>query len=172
MQSTTSDPAHPGPTNRTHLGPGNPERPGPGPGLAALALKRLQWRLQREANLRLATVGLSYPQWDALRHLTKRPDASLHALAELSLQTDQSMGALAKRMIERGLIERMDGAGRAVRHRVTEAGQRLRDAGGEIMSEVLADTLGRLSEEELATLEQLLEKAGAGLDAPDVKLRP
>jgi DNA-binding MarR family transcriptional regulator len=130
-----------------------------GVGAAGYAFKRLQWRHEREATVRLATVGLSYPQWDVLRHLNKQPDASLHALAELTFQSDQAMGALAKRMIERGLIERVDGPGRSVRHRVTVAGRQARDVGGEIMSGVLAETLGQLSEDELATLKRLLEKA-------------
>ena len=94
-----------------------------------LAVKRLQWRHHREASTRLATLGLSLPQWDVLRHLHENPEASLHALAELTFQTDQSMGALATRMIDRGLLERRTGAGRAVRHRITAAGDRARVAG-------------------------------------------
>src|SRR5208282_390925 len=79
-----------------------------------LAVKRLQWRHHRTANERLAELGVSLVQWDVLRHLGQQPDASLHALAELTFQTDQSMGTLATRMVQRGLIERVPGAGRAV----------------------------------------------------------
>src|SRR5689334_11454287 len=84
------------------------------PGLAevGLAVKRLQWRHHREASARLAALELSLPQWDVLRHLGENPQASLHALAELTFQTDQSMGALAARMVERGLLERRAGPGR------------------------------------------------------------
>jgi DNA-binding MarR family transcriptional regulator len=124
-----------------------------------LALKQLQWRHQREANQRLAAVGLSLVQWDVLRHLDKRPDASLHALAELTFQTDQSMGALARRMIDRGLIERVHGPGRPARHQLTPAGRHARDAGGLIMADVLASTLGQLSPDQLATLHALLRQA-------------
>jgi DNA-binding MarR family transcriptional regulator len=106
-----------------------------------LAVKRLQWRHHREASTRLAAIGLSLPQWDVLRHLRENPDASLHALAELTFQTDQSMGALATRMIDRGLLERRAGPGRAVRHRITDAGERARAAGAEILQGVLEETV-------------------------------
>jgi DNA-binding MarR family transcriptional regulator len=127
-----------------------------------LAVKRLQWRHHREASTRLATIGLSLPQWDVLRHLRENPDASLHALAELTFQTDQSMGALATRMIDRGLLERRAGTGRAVRHRITEAGERARAAGAEILQGVLEETVGVLPDDDLRTLHQLLLKAAAG----------
>jgi DNA-binding MarR family transcriptional regulator len=126
-----------------------------------LAVKRLQWRHHREASTRLAAIGLSLPQWDVLRHLRENPDASLHALAELAFQTDQSMGALAARMIERGLLERRPGPGRAVRHRITEAGEQARAAGAEMMQEVLGQTVGTLSEDDLRTLHRLLLAAAA-----------
>jgi len=124
-----------------------------------LAVKRLQWRHHREANRRLAEVGLSLVQWDVLRHLAARPDASLHDLAVLTFQTDQSMGALAGRMVERGLLRRRDAPGRAVRHEVTEEGERARRGGAHVMDEVLSRSLGRLTPDELATLRRLLAKA-------------
>ncbi len=124
-----------------------------------LAVKRLQWRHHREANVRLATIGLSLVQWDVLRHLQTEPDASLHALAQLTFQTDQSMGSLATRMIRRGLLRRLEGPGRAVRHEVTEAGEQAREAGAGLMDGVLTDTVGRLTGEEQVTLLALLTKA-------------
>jgi DNA-binding MarR family transcriptional regulator len=131
-----------------------------------LAVKRLQWRHHREASAALAPIGLSLPQWDVLRHLHAHPDATLHALAELTFQTDQSMGAMAARMIDRGLLERRPGPGRAVRHRITDAGERARAAGVGIMADVLAGTLGALGREELATLHRLLLKAGGTAPFP------
>ena len=62
-----------------------------------LAVKRLQWRHHRDRERRLADLGLSLVQWDVLRHLHAQPGASLHDLALLTFQTDQSMGALATR---------------------------------------------------------------------------
>ena len=126
-----------------------------------LAVKRLQWRHHRESNTRLAAVGLSLVQWDVLRHLAATPDASLHRLAELTFQTDQSMGELAKRMIDRGLLQRVDGAGRAARHRLTAEGEQARAAGALMVDGVLADTLGHLSQRDLTTLYELLLRANA-----------
>ncbi|RKS72650.1 DNA-binding MarR family transcriptional regulator [Motilibacter peucedani] len=126
-----------------------------------LAVKRLQWRHHREANRRLAELGLSLVQWDVLRHLHDQPDASLHAIAVLTFQTDQSMGELARRMVVRGLVERVPGPGRQVRHRLTEAGEELRTRGGAVLDGVMEASLGRLSEEELTTLHELLVRAAA-----------
>ncbi|GGL91664.1 MarR family winged helix-turn-helix transcriptional regulator [Nakamurella endophytica] len=126
----------------------------------ALAVKRLQWRHHREANRKLsAQVGISLVQWDVLRRIEQSPGLSLHALAEATFQTDQSMGELAKRMIDRELIKRVDGAGRAVRHELTSRGRTAYQAGAGILDEVLAETLGRLGVEERSTLLGLIDKA-------------
>jgi DNA-binding MarR family transcriptional regulator len=124
-----------------------------------LAVKRLQWRHHREVNRRLAPLGLSLVQWDTLRHLHADPGASLHRLAELTFQSDQSMGELARRMADRGLIERVEGPGRKVRHQLTPVGEALRQAGGTAVDGVLAESLGRLSADERDTLHALLLKA-------------
>ncbi|HJP72914.1 MAG TPA: MarR family transcriptional regulator [Pseudonocardiaceae bacterium] len=123
------------------------------------AIKRLQWRHHSEANRRLAGLGLSISQWDVLRNLHDHPDASLHELAQRTFQTDQSMGTLATRMVERGLIERLDGPGRAIRHGLTETGEQARKAGAERLDAVLAESLGTLSADQLRTLHSLLVAA-------------
>jgi DNA-binding MarR family transcriptional regulator len=125
-----------------------------------LAVKRLQWRHHRESNRRLAPIGLSLVQWDVLRHLTLEPEASLHRLAELTFQTDQAMGELAKRMVGRGLLRREPGPGRIVRHRLTEDGEQARDAGATVLDDVLDGTVGVLTEPERTELLRLLTKAG------------
>ncbi|EXG81150.1 MarR family winged helix-turn-helix transcriptional regulator [Cryptosporangium arvum] len=124
-----------------------------------LAVKRLQWKHHRAMNRRLAPLGVSLVQWDTLRHLQANPGASLHQLAELTFQTDQSMGELAKRMVDRGLIERVAGPGRKVRHRLTPAGDEVRLAGDQVADGVFADSIGKLDAEERATLYELLSKA-------------
>jgi DNA-binding MarR family transcriptional regulator len=123
------------------------------------AVKRLQWRHHREANKRLAAIGLSIAQWDVLRNLAAHPDASLHELAQRTFQTDQSMGTMANRMTDRGLIQRVEGPGRAVRHQLTPEGDHLRQAGAELLEAVLQDSLGGLSREDLSTLYRLLTAA-------------
>lgn len=131
------------------------------PADVALAVKRLQHRHHRALSQALAPLGLSLVQWDTLRHLHRRPDASLHDLAVLTFQTDQSFGSLAVRMAERGLIERVPGPGRAVRHRLTEEGDRLRAAGQDAVDRVVASSFDALS---AAQLDQLGDLLGLALD--------
>src|SRR5579863_5633961 len=107
-----------------------------------LMIKRLQMRHHNAANAALAELGVSVVQWDALRHLYENPGASLHALAQLTFQTDQSFGALASRMEARGLIERVPAPGRAIRHQLTAEGERVRRAGADVMDTVLRASFG------------------------------
>ena len=135
-------------------------------GEIGLSVKRLQMRHHRTVNERLAPLGISIVQWDALRHLHENPEASLHDLARLTFQADQSFGTLAARMIDRGLIERVPGPGRAVRHRLTGKGEELREKAGEIVRGMLTESFSALTDEELQTFGDLLARvlAGAGDD--------
>jgi DNA-binding MarR family transcriptional regulator len=123
----------------------------------ALLVKRLQHRHHRALTAVLAPLGISLVQWDTLRHLGRHRDASLHDLAQLTFQTDQSFGSLAARMAERGLIERVPGPGRAVRHRLTERGEEVRRAGQAAIDEVLTDSLAPLTQGRLDQLGDLLD---------------
>src|ERR1700712_201506 len=131
----------------------------PRPQRVGLTIKRLQMRHHRALDKALAEHGITLVQWDALRHLAANPDASLHDLAQLTFQSDQAFGTLAQRMIDRRLIERVPGPGRAVRHQLTGKGDQLRTAGNDLVDRVFRDTLGRLSADELAQLDTLLAKA-------------
>ncbi len=121
-----------------------------------LSVKRLQMRHHRAMNAALARYDITIVKWDALRHLDENPGASLHDLARLTFQSDQAFGTLAGRMIERGLIERIEGAGRAVRHRLTEEGRKLRRAGDKVAERVLTESFAPLSAKDLATFDALL----------------
>jgi DNA-binding MarR family transcriptional regulator len=127
------------------------------PGDVGLAVKRLQYRHHRELNRVLAPLGLSLVQWDTLRHLERNPDASLHDLAVLTFQTDQSFGSLAARMAANGLIERVPGPGRAVKHRLTGKGARLRAEGEAAVETVLEDSFRHLPPAQLDQLGELLD---------------
>jgi DNA-binding MarR family transcriptional regulator len=131
---------------------------------AGLSVKRLQMRHHRALNAGLAPLGVSLVQWDALRHLDENPGASLHDLALLTFQSDQAFGTLAGRMIQRGLIERVPGPGRAVRHRLTDKGRSLRNEGDAIYARVIQESFAALTPAELATLDGLLARV---LDQPD-----
>jgi DNA-binding MarR family transcriptional regulator len=121
-----------------------------------LSVKRLQMRHHRAINAGLAPLGISLVQWDALRHLDENPGASLHDLAVLTFQSDQSFGTLAARMIQRGLIERVPGPGRAVHHRLTAKGNELRHAGDAIVERALRESFAPLSPPQLAQFDELL----------------
>ncbi|QNE17538.1 MarR family transcriptional regulator [Kribbella qitaiheensis] len=129
------------------------------PAEVALAVKRLQYRHHRALSHALAPLGLSLVQWDTLRHLHRKPDASLHDLAVLTFQTDQSFGSLATRMADRGLIERVPGPGRAVRHQLTDEGARLRAAGQDAVDVVVESSFKDLSTAQLDQLGELLDAA-------------
>jgi DNA-binding MarR family transcriptional regulator len=122
------------------------------------SVKRLQVRHHRAIYAQLGPLNITPVQWDALRHLDRNPDASLHDLARLTYQTDQSFGTLAVRMIDRGLIERVAGPGRAVRHRVTDEGRDLLAAADQIVDTVLDAAFGRLSTTELEQFDALLTR--------------
>ncbi|TDO52937.1 DNA-binding MarR family transcriptional regulator [Kribbella sp. VKM Ac-2571] len=129
------------------------------PADVALAVKRLQHRHHRALSRALAPLGLSLVQWDTLRHLHREPDASLHDLAVLTFQTDQSFGSLATRMAERGLIERIPGPGRAVKHRLTAKGEQLRAEGQAAVNDVFKSSFHNLSAAQLQQLGDLLNTA-------------
>jgi DNA-binding MarR family transcriptional regulator len=127
-----------------------------------LAIKRIQARHHRAADERLAPLGLTIVQWDALRHISENPRASSHQLALLTFQTDQAFGTLARRMIERGLIRRVDGPGRAVQHQLTDRGDELRLRAATVLGGVLAESFAPLTDPERETLGILLGKLLAG----------
>lgn len=135
-------------------------------GEIGLSIKRLQARHHRALDRALDPLGLTLVQWDALRHLHRNPDASLHALARLTFQSDQSFGTLASRMIAAGLIERVPGPGRARKHRLTRKGDELRRNGSAVVDRELARSLGRLSAKQLAEFDRLLLRLVGPTDAP------
>jgi len=121
-----------------------------------LAIKRAQWRHHRELDRRLIAIGGSLAQWDAVRQIAQNPGASMHHLAELTFQSDQSFGSQATRLITRGLVERVQGPGRTQHHVLTTAGQTFRAAGQKVADEVLADSFAALDRTQLTQLQELL----------------
>ncbi|MFF1613801.1 hypothetical protein ACFVYA_39060 [Amycolatopsis sp. NPDC058278] len=62
-------------------------------------------------------------------------------------------------MAERGLIERVPGPGRAVRHRLTEEGARLRAEGQDLVDGVAEASFRALTQAQLDQLGELLDCA-------------
>jgi DNA-binding MarR family transcriptional regulator len=121
-----------------------------------LAIKRVQHRHHRAADIRLAPLGTTLVQWDALRHISQNPDSSSHQLALLTFQTDQSFGALATRLENQKLITREQGPGRAILHRLTPAGKKLMLAGHAVVDEILTESFSPLKSAEMKHLHDLL----------------
>ena len=123
-----------------------------------LSIKRVQDRQHRMLDARLLPLGVSLVQWNALREIARNPGCSQHRLAQLTFNSDQAFGMLSNRLLQRGLVERQQGAGRAVIHHLTVAGESLYHKGREIHADVIADAFAPLDSEERAILSDLLEK--------------
>lgn len=108
-------------------------------------IKRLQINHHRSIDAALRPLGLSLAQWDALRHISENPRASLHDLAQLTFQSDQACGTLANRMIERGLIERIDAPGRAAQHKLTGRGEDALKQAAVVVDNIIVESLSPLS---------------------------
>ena len=122
------------------------------------AIKQAQYRHHRALDSRLATIGTTLAQWDALRAIKSMPGASAHALAVATFQSDQSFGALAGRLIAQHLVERRPGRGRRIEHYLTEAGEALLSAGRPILHDILRTSFAPLSDQERLALLSLLER--------------
>ena len=120
------------------------------------AIKQAQYRHHRALDTRLAEVGTTLAQWDALRAIAREPGASAHTLALATFQSDQAFGTLANRLEAQGLIERRPGRGQRIEHYLTPAGTRTLAAGHAIADRVLQASFKDLSEEERSILLDLL----------------
>src|SRR5712692_679766 len=123
------------------------------------AVKQLQYRHHRGMDRKLREVGTSLAQWDALRAIATRPSSSAHALAEMTFQTDQSFGALANRLLKRGMIERVAGPGRAIRHKLTPRGEATLRKGHEVVGPVLESSLAPLTSRQREEFYRLISHA-------------
>ena len=130
------------------------------------AVKQLQYRHHRGMDRKLREVGTSLAQWDALRAIATRPDSSAHALAEMTFQTDQSFGALANRLVKRGMIERVAGPGRAIRHKLTPRGEAALRQGREVIAPVLESSFAPLTSRQREDFYRLIGRALAEGNPP------
>src|ERR1700759_1170166 len=112
------------------------------------AIKRAQYRHHRAVDAALIEIGTTLAQWDALRAIARNPESSSHKLAGLTFQSDQSFGALAGRMVERGRIRRVAGEGRALLHPLTPEGEEMLAAGSTVVDRLLAASFAPLNKAE------------------------
>ena len=146
------------------------------------AVKQLQNRHHRALDTRLATIGSTLAQWDALRAIDRHRGATSHDLAEATFQTDQSFGALAERLVAKGLVARTPGRGRALHHSLTPAGTALLARCSALADEVLAASFAPLDQSERAQFLSLMlrllgeapaqDEAMSGLGHPPAMRQP
>ena len=127
-------------------------------GSLGLSIKKLQHRHHRAADTALSELGISLVQWNALREIGRNPGATMHALAELTFNSDQAFGTLTTRLIRQGWIERQVGPGRANAHRLTTEGEALLHRGRGRVLDILARSFAPLDERERDVLTRLLGK--------------
>ena len=140
--------------------------------LLGRAIKQLQYRHHRALDAGLAVVGTTLAQWDALRAIARQPGASAHSLAVATFQSDQAFGTLANRLEVQGLIERRPGHGRQIEHHLTPSGIATLAAGYPIANDVLQTSFAGLSEEERATLLELLLRTVANASPDELPTKP
>ena len=124
--------------------------------LLGRTVKQVQYRHHRALDAELAAAGTTLAQWDALRAIERQPGASAHALAVATFQSDQAFGTLATRLEAQALIERRPGHGQRIEHYLTAAGVNTLARGHLIANDVFRASFANLSEEERATLLDLL----------------
>jgi len=124
----------------------------------SLLLKQVQQRKQAAVDEALAELQCTLAQWVILRRIDRYPGASAHTLAQSAFQTDQSFGAITRRLIERGLVIREQGKGRATMHRLSDEGENLLNASDPIVRGTLRTQFAGLDEGELQLFGDLLAK--------------
>jgi DNA-binding MarR family transcriptional regulator len=134
----------------------------------ALLLRGAQLRKAAACDAALSPLGANLSQWGVLRAVAAVPDASAHSLAVQTSQSDQSLGGVVAGLVSRGLIERRQGPGRAIRHRLTPQGSELLDRCENVVAEAMAQYLEPLTATERVLLQDLLRR----LARPDQPGRP
>ncbi|MFF1542579.1 MarR family winged helix-turn-helix transcriptional regulator [Streptomyces sp. NPDC058291] len=122
------------------------------------AVKAVQYRQHRALDSRLASIGSTLAQWDALRAIGRTPGSSARQLAAATFQSEQAFGTLAGRLVAQGLVDRRPGRGRRIEHHLTTEGERMLSAGHEIADSVLQECFQSLAEPERETLLGLLRR--------------
>ena len=123
-----------------------------------LLIKHVQHRSLLRLEERLAPLGISMVQWNALRTIERYPGSCMHRLAKMTFNSDQALGTLSARLLRLGLVERRPGPGRIHFHVLTPKGEHLLQEGRALVQEVLAVTFAPLNPQECDTLGKLLSK--------------
>ena len=119
---------------------------------------RLHTRMNTAVARRVKEIGLSVPQCDVLTTLTEREGISQQDLAERLYVTKGNISGLIDRLADAGLVERRTFEFDRRSHAIflSAAGRRLALEAIRIQETFVAETLGRLSREQLNAFEGLL----------------
>ena len=117
-----------------------------------LGLKRAQHELRLAINAELAGIGTNISQLNVLFFVRRHPRVSSADLARLAFLTPQTLGQQVIQMQKRGFVVREPGPGRKIGHSLTEAGEKLLDAGMEKVREVTERVFDDFTDEGLAGL--------------------
>lgn len=133
-------------------------RPIPEPDRVWFRVMRLHQRMLMQMTARIRAIGLSIPQFDLLSTLTEQEGISQSELAERLYVTKGNVSGLVDRLVQAGLVERRAIAGdrRSYAMHLTAEGRRLAETGLAIQRDFVANTLGRLEEQDLAELDRLV----------------
>jgi MarR family transcriptional regulator, organic hydroperoxide resistance regulator len=116
---------------------------------------RLQQRVFAEMAQTLKPTGLSIPQFDVLSTLTEQEGLSQGDLAQRLYVTKGNVSGLIDRLVEAGYVERRSAPGdrRSNTLHLTQEGQRVAQDGIRLQKAFVADTLGKMSGEDLKRLD-------------------
>lgn len=120
-----------------------------------LRLIRLEARLQAAVGERLRAIGVSIPQCDALTTLTEREGVNQQELAKRLYVTKGNISGLIDRLEGAGLVERRSSAADRRQRAIflTDAGRRMAEEALAVQRRFVAETVGRMADGELETLE-------------------
>lgn len=137
------------------------------------AVHRLSRRLNRWYDRQLADLDVTSGEWTVLEQLARSPDEAPLTPSELAAAANvapSSMTHRLDRMVERGMVARSADPDNRVRVQV-----RLTDAGYGLYAQAIreadlveADLLAGLTERQVQTLADLLEKVLTGLEEDDL----
>jgi MarR family transcriptional regulator, organic hydroperoxide resistance regulator len=120
---------------------------------------RLRQQVFAEMAQILKPLNLSIPQFDVLSTLTEQDGMSQSELAEKLYVTKGNVSGLIDRLAEAGYVERRSTPGdrRANAVILTAKGREVADSGIALQRSFVADTLGRMSREDMTRLDEALK---------------
>ena len=134
--------------------------------LLGYQLKHVQAALRTRMDEALRPLGLSAPQYLCLELLSRTPGASTSDLAREAFVTRQTMSALLRALVDRGLAQRAAQApsGRALPLELTPTGRSLLKEASRVVVEIERVMISPLSESRLRAVQEALSACIAALE--------